>query len=49
VNSIVEGLINQEVGETAVIEAPAAVADMGWDGVAVELGKLVAAEDTPRR
>lgn len=43
VTHIVEGLTNSEVGRAAVEKAPVAVADLGWGGVAEQLGKLIAA------
>lgn len=48
VDHIVEGLTNPDVGAAAVREAPAAVRDLGWAGVAEQFGKLIAAGDRRR-
>ncbi|MCA1572777.1 MAG: methyltransferase [Chloroflexi bacterium] len=49
VDHIVEGLTVAKVGRAAIKKAPAAVRDLDWTGVAVEVGKLVAAGDRPKR
>lgn len=41
VEHVVEGLTNREVQAFAQTEGPAAVADMGWDGVAEQIAGLV--------
>lgn len=45
VQEIIRGLTEPETGNAAVEKAPAAVADMDWQGVAVEIGKLIAGRD----
>jgi glycosyltransferase involved in cell wall biosynthesis len=42
---IVEGLTDPEVGRKAVERGPQVARDLGWTGVAVQIGKLVAAGD----
>jgi glycosyltransferase involved in cell wall biosynthesis len=42
---IVEGLTDPEVGRKAVERGPHVARDLGWTGVAVQIGKLVAAGD----
>ena len=46
VQSIVSGLSDQRVGEWAVTAGPSAASDLGWDGVAEQIGLLVAVGDT---
>jgi glycosyltransferase involved in cell wall biosynthesis len=48
VTHIVEGLTDHDVGEAARTNAPDAVKDMGWDGVATMLAPLIAEHDPDR-
>ncbi len=49
VTHIVEGLTDPEVGQAAVDNAPKWAATQDWEGVAVQVGKLIAAADRGRR
>lgn len=49
VTHIVEGLTNPEVGQKAVEQAPVWAREQDWEGVAVQVGKLIAAADRGRR
>jgi glycosyltransferase involved in cell wall biosynthesis len=48
VTHIVEGLTNPEVGQAARTNAPAAVADCDWEGVAAMIAPLIAEHDPCR-
>ncbi len=48
VAGIVQGLTDEESGDTAVYQGPRRVKHLGWDGVGEQIGKLIAGRDSPR-
>lgn len=42
VKHIIEGLTNAEKGERAVYQGPRLMAEMGWEGVGLQVGQLIA-------
>lgn len=47
VAEIVRGLTDQATGDAAMVQAPAAVTDLGWDGVALDIARMIRAAVVP--